>query len=209
MTKQKSRGTSIIELTTEWARPNPRLRCTVLAILFCLVCGLLLFVAIVEYGVIAGIALFAVLGIITLYVDSISGNAQYLRSAAVQAFVLTLVYLATIALVPNKVASTEYFKATASIIPALLLAIILERRNEMIGSGERNQHRELIAITIANLAVGGGISLFVLAGDPDSGRGPASLVAASITQSLAYLVMTMIAPAPEPEKKEDPELKLF
>jgi hypothetical protein len=90
----------------------------------------------------------------------------------------------------ERVPSTEFYKACASLIPVLLLVFVLERRQEYRQSelfGERFE----IVINIIVLVLAGGETLKVLAYD-DASIGDARIVAGLIAFSVTSLTLSMV-----------------
>jgi hypothetical protein len=102
----------------------------------------------------------------------------------------------------EKIPSTEFYKACASLIPVLLLAFVLERRQEYVQSQLFGQRVDIIFNVIA-LVIGGVETLQVLAYD-DASVGDARVVSAMIAFSVTSLTLSLVGrPAPAAEAEED------
>ena len=94
--------------------------------------------------------------------------------------------------------SAEYYKVVGSIVPALLLAIVFERRQEYWRTNNFTE-RFLVVSNIFGLVIAGGVVLRVLAED-DPGRGDARLAMAPIIFTLVSLLLALVA---RPEQEAD------
>ena len=89
-----------------------------------------------------------------------------------------------------QVSSTEYYKFAGGVVPVLLLAIILERRQEY-WSTDTFAERFLTFMNVIGLMIGGGVVLRVLA-DDDATRGDARLVISPIVFTLISLLLALV-----------------
>jgi hypothetical protein len=101
-------------------------------------------------------------------------------------------------LTPEYVHSTELYKAAAQVVPVLLLAFVLERRQEYFEATQWVE-RFSVLVTVMALFMAGAVTFVVLA-DDDASRGDARLVTCPITASAIILILALVRSPARPKR---------
>ena len=118
-------------------------------------------------------------------------NPPWLGTCRVKSSSSLTVSFVVFLLADATVRSTEYYKFAGSVVPVLLLAIILERRQEY-WSIDSFGERFLTFMNIIGLVIAGTVIMRVLAED-NAGKGDARLVITPIVFTIASLLMSLVA----------------
>ena len=129
--------------------------------------------------------------LIYLVLEVLALNPPWLPACRVKSSAALLGALTVFFMTDARVSSTEYYKFTGGVVPVLLLALILERRQEYWSTDSFGE-RFLTFINVIGLVIGGATVLRVLA-DDNTAKGDARLVIAPIVFSLISLLLALVA----------------
>ena len=116
---------------------------------------------------------------------------EVLGRSVLQANLTGIAYIVTLGFTPERVPSTELYKATAQVLPVLLLAYIVDKRRDFHASDA--SERTAIFLVILYIVSAGYFTLDVLAYD-DAARGRANAVIASMVATVVSLAISLLTP---------------
>jgi hypothetical protein len=141
------------------------------------------------------------LGLLAIIVlDAVVTAPERLRGLA-QTTLPVYVWLLTLFVAPEHVASTEFYKAMAQVLPVLLLAFVVEKRAEFHDATHLAQRLSRVMVVIYLLSAS--YETFSVLAVDDAARGDAGVVIAAMTATIAALTLSMLAPPHSTPSKSD------